>query len=131
MLCGADVGVYVTDGAFVTASIAPRFVACGSSAHGSSLGTQRAFLMNYNERTGHFGRPRFYTYGNAPALATHFDGITAVPGGFNLVAVSSAQASSMAFVPAVGDWPSFGKATWYPIDVAKSRLCSKIRAAAW
>ena len=42
-------------------------LAGGSSAHGSSLGTQRAFLMNYNERTGVFGPPRFYSYGNAPA----------------------------------------------------------------
>jgi hypothetical protein len=99
-------------------------LAGGSSAHGSSLRTQRAFLMNYNEQTGHFGKPRFYSYGNAPAALTHFDGITAVPGGFNLVAISSAQASSMAFVPATrGTWPSFGRATWYPIDVADSSLC--------
>ena len=100
-------------------------LAGGSSAHGSSVRTQRAFLMNYNERTGHFGKPSFYNYGNTPALATHFDGITAVPGGFNLVAVSSAQPSSMAFVPTTrGTWPLFGKATWYPVDVAGSRLCS-------
>ena len=84
----------------------------------------RAFLMNYNERTGRFGPPRFYRYGNAPAALTHFDGITVVPGGFNLVAISSAQASSMAFIPATrGNWPLFGKATWYPIDVAGSRVC--------
>jgi hypothetical protein len=100
-------------------------LAGGSSAHGSSVRTQRAFLMNYNERTGHFGKPRFYSYGNAPAALTHFDGITAVPGGFNLVAISSAQASSMAFVPATrGNWPLFGRATWYPVDVADSSLCS-------
>ena len=85
----------------------------------------RAFLMNYNEQTGAFGTPRFYNYGNSPVLFTHFDGITAVPGGFNLVAISSAQASSMAFVPTTGgDWPLFGRATWYPIDVAGSPLCS-------
>ena len=101
-------------------------LAGGSSAHGSSLRTQRAFLMNYNERTGLFGPPRFYSYGNAPALFTHFDGITAVPGGFNLVAISSAQASSMAFVPATGgNWPLFGNATWYPIDVAGSPVCQR------
>ena len=94
-------------------------LAGGSSAHLSSLRTQRAFLMNYNERTGRFGLPRFYNYGNAPALFTHFDGITAVPGGFNLVAISKPQASSMAFVPTTGgNWPLFGRATWYPIDVA-------------
>ena len=99
-------------------------LAGGSSAHGSSLRTQRAFLMNYNERTGHFGPPRFYSYGNAPARLTHFDGITAVPGGFNLATISSAQASSMAFVPATrGAWPLFGRATWYPIDVADSSVC--------
>jgi hypothetical protein len=98
-------------------------LAGGSSAHGSPGGAQRAFLMNYNERTGHFGKPRFYSYGNAPAALTHFDGITAVPGGFNLVAISSAQPSSMAFVPTTrGTWPLFGRATWYPIDVAGS-LC--------
>jgi hypothetical protein len=101
-------------------------LAGGSSAHRSSLGTQRAFLMNYNERTGRFGPPRFYNYGNTPALATHFDGITAVPGGFNLVAISSAQPSSMAFVPATRDsWPLFGQATWYPVDVAENPLCSR------
>ena len=86
--------------------------------------------MNYNERTGRFGKPRFYSYGNAPALVTHFDGITAVPGGFNLVAISSAQASSLAFIPATGsNWPLFGKATWYPIDVAASPLCTAPPAA--
>ena len=106
-------------------------LAGGSAAHGSSpSGAQRAFLMNYNERTGRFGKPRFYSYGNAPALVTHFDGITAVPGGFNLVAISSAQASSLAFIPATGsNWPLFGKATWYPIDVAASPLCTAPPAA--
>ena len=99
-------------------------LAGGSSAHGSSLRTQRAFLMNYNERTGVFGKPRFYSYGNAPTPITHFDGITKVQGGFNVVAVSSAQQSSMAFIPATGGWPSFGTATWYPIDVGASGLCS-------
>jgi hypothetical protein len=101
-------------------------LAGGSLAHGSSPhGNMRAFLMNYNEQTGAFGKPRFYDYGNGPVQFTHFDGITAVPGGFNLAAVSSAQPSSMAFIPATrSDWPSFGRATWYPIDVAESRLCS-------
>ena len=106
-------------------------LAGGSAAHGSSpSGAQRAFLMNYNERTGRFGKPRFYSYGNTPALVTHFDGITAVPGGFNLVAISSAQASSLAFIPATGsNWPLFGRATWYPIDVAASPLCTAPPAA--
>jgi hypothetical protein len=87
--------------------------------------------MNYNERTGRFGLPRFYSYGNAPAALTHFDGITKVPGGFNLATISSVRQSStalqpsMAFIPATrGNWPLFGRATWYPIDVAGSSLCT-------
>ena len=99
-------------------------LAGGSSAHGSSpRGNQRAFLINYNERTGAFGRPAYFTYRNAPALITHFDGITAVPGGFNLVAISSAQPASMAFIPVRGRRGAFGGATWYPVDVGTSRLC--------
>src|SRR5581483_1127547 len=79
----------------------PRYtLAGGTSAHGSwARGTQRAFLMNYNERTGTFGEPTYFTYGNAPSLLTHFEGITAVPGGFHLVTQSSAQSVSLAFVP--------------------------------
>ena len=48
-----------------------------------------------------------------------------MPGGFNLATISSAQKSSMAFVPTTsGNWPLFGRATWYPIDVAGSSLCT-------
>jgi hypothetical protein len=100
-------------------------LAGGSNAHGSSpSGNQRAFLMTYNEQTGDFGPPRFYNYGNTPQLFTHFDGITAVPGGYNLATISSAEQSSMAFVPGTDHPRGFGQATWYPIPVAASPLCS-------
>jgi hypothetical protein len=79
--------------------------------------------MNYNERTGTFGKPKYYRYGNHPALFTHFDGITAVPGGFNLVAISSAQAASLALIPVSTRHGSFGRARWYPINVTTSSLC--------
>lgn len=77
----------------------PHYALTGGS---SATGRRRGFLMNYNERTGTFGRPRYFSYGNVPTRFTHFDGITAVPGGFNLVALSSAQDSSLAFVPVRG-----------------------------
>ncbi|HUY48880.1 MAG TPA: hypothetical protein VMV92_24710 [Streptosporangiaceae bacterium] len=99
----------------------PHYTLAGGS---SARGTQRAFLMNYNDRTGTFGKPKYYSYGNAPALVTHFEGITAVPGGFNLVAQSSAQDVSMAFIPVKARGRSFGTAKWYPVHVTKSRLCS-------
>jgi CHRD domain len=104
----------------------PRYtLAGGSSAHGSSArGTQRAFLMNYNERTGTFGRPTYFSYGNAPSLLTHFEGITAVQGGFHLVAQSSAQSVSLAFVPFNPRTGAFGTARWHPVNVMQSPVCS-------
>jgi hypothetical protein len=99
----------------------PHYTLAGGS---SATGTQKAFLMAYNKRTGAFGKQRFYRYGNAPALATHFDGITRVAGGFNLVAISTAQASSMAFIPFHARKGSFGRARWHPVNVADSPLCS-------
>jgi hypothetical protein len=99
----------------------PEYTLAGGS---SARGTQRGFLMSYNEQTGVFGRPRYFSYGNAPTLFTHFEAITAVPGGFHVVAQSSAQAVSMAFIPASARLGSFGPATWYPVNVATSLPCS-------
>jgi hypothetical protein len=98
----------------------PIYTLAGGS---KASGAQRAFLMNYNERTQTFGKPKYFSYGNAPALVTHFEGITAVQGGFNLVAISSAQEASMAFVPANIRQGFFGAARWYPANVATSPLC--------
>ena len=98
----------------------PIYTLAGGS---KASGAQRAFLMNYNERTQTFGKPKYFSYGNAPALVTHFEGITAVPGGFHLVAISSAQKASMAFVPANIRHGVFGAARWYPANVATSSLC--------
>jgi hypothetical protein len=80
--------------------------------------------MNYDKRTGHFGMPKYFSYGNFPSLATHFEGITAVPGGFHVVALSSAQPVSMAFIPASPRFGVFGTARWFPVNVAASSLCS-------
>ncbi len=99
----------------------PKYTLAGGS---SARGTQQGFLMNYNERTGRFGTPKFFSYANAPTPVTHFEGITAVPGGFEIVAVSSAQDVSMAFIPVDADNGSFGTARWYPVNVATSPLCS-------
>jgi hypothetical protein len=96
----------------------PRYTLVGgSSAHGG----QRGFVISYNERTGAFGRPAFYSYNNRPAIFTHFEGITAVPGGFNLVAMSTGQSPALVFIPVRGQ--SFGPARWYPVNVAASPLC--------
>ncbi len=99
----------------------PKYTLAGGSA---ASGAKQGFLMNYNERTGAFGPPRYFSYGNARAAVTHFEGITAVTGGFHLVAMSSAQPVSMAFVPVNARNGSFGRARWYPVNVAASPLCA-------
>ena len=99
----------------------PRYTLAGGSM---ATGRKRAFLMNYNERTGRFGAPKYFSFGHGPALVTHFEGITGVPGGFNLVAGSTAQASSMAFVPVSPRDGAFGTARWHPVNVAASPVCA-------
>jgi hypothetical protein len=96
----------------------PRYTLVGGS---SARGGQRGFLINYNERSGAFGRPAFYTYNNKPAIFTHFEGITAVLGGFNLVAMSSGRSPSLVFIPVRGR--SFGQARWHQANVGASGLC--------
>jgi hypothetical protein len=96
----------------------PRYTVVGGS---SARGGQRGFLINYNERTGAFGRPAFYTYNNKPAIFTHFEGITAVRGGFNLVGMSTGRSPSLVFIPVRGG--SFGRARWHQANVGGSGLC--------
>ena len=96
----------------------PHYTLAGGS---SARGLQRAFLINYNERTGAFGRPAFYVNNNRPTAFTHFDGITAVRGGFNLVSISNGHSPALVFVPVRGR--SFGRARWSPVNVGGSAVC--------
>ncbi len=96
----------------------PHYTLAGGS---SARGLQRGFLINYNERTGAFGRPAFFVNNNRPTAITHFDGITAVRGGFNLVSVSNGHSPALVFVPVRGR--SFGRARWSPVNVAGSGVC--------
>ena len=96
----------------------PHYTLAGGS---SARGGQRGFLINYNERTGAFGRPSFYVNNNRPTAFTHFDGITAVRGGFNLVSISNGHSPALVFVPVRGR--SFGRARWSPVNVAGSTVC--------
>ena len=96
----------------------PRYtLAGGSSAH---LG-QRGFLINYNERSGRFGRPFFFTYFNRP-VATHFEGITAVPGGFNLVSMQAGHGPALAHIRVLRHG-GFGRARWRRVPTGSSSLC--------
>jgi hypothetical protein len=96
----------------------PHFTLAGGS---SARGLQRGFLINYNERTGAFGRPAFYVNNNRPTAFTHFDGITAVRGGFNLVSISNGHSPALVNIPVRGR--SFGRARWSAVNVAGSGVC--------
>ena len=96
----------------------PHYTLAGGS---SARGLQRGFLINYNERTGAFGRPAFYVNNNRPTAFTHFDGITAVRGGFNLVSISNGHSPALVNIPVRGR--SFGRARWSAVNVAGSTVC--------
>jgi hypothetical protein len=96
----------------------PHYTLAGGS---SARGLQRGFLINYNERTGAFSRPSFYVNNNRPTAITHFDGITAVRGGFNLVSISNGHSPALVNIPVRGR--SFGRARWSAVNVAGSTVC--------
>jgi len=96
----------------------PRYTLAGGS---SARGGQRGFLINYNERTGRFGRPSFYTYFGRP-VPTHFEGITAVPGGFNLVSMQMGHEPALAHIRVLRNG-GFGRARWRSVPVRASALC--------
>jgi CHRD domain len=98
-----------------------KYTLAGGSA---ASGHKAALLISYNARTGKFGTPHYYRFGNGRAAVTHFEGITAVPGGFNLVAMSTAQIASMAFIPFDSRTGRLGTARWYPVQTSSSSLCS-------
>jgi hypothetical protein len=98
-----------------------KYTLAGGSAAG---GHKAALLISYNSRTGKLGTPHYYRFGNGRAAVTHFEGITAVPGGFNLVAMSTAQIASMAFVPFNPRTGRMGPARWFPVQTSSSSLCS-------
>ena len=98
-------------------------VAGGTSVRQHPKVLQRAFLMNYNERTGAFGARRYFSYRNKPTLLTHFEGITAVPGGFNVVAQTADDQEGMGFI-AVNRHGAFGPARWFAVGVRTSSLCA-------
>jgi hypothetical protein len=62
----------------------------------------------------------YYTGYNLPGVVTHFENITAVPGGYNLVATTT-SGPAFASIRLNSDG-TFGNATWAPIDLPGSNL---------
>lgn len=63
-----------------------HYTIVGGSKHG--LGVNQAYVAKYNAATGEFSDIKYYTYDGLPEFITHFEGITAVPGGFNLISTT-------------------------------------------
>lgn len=79
-------------------------------------GVNKGFLINYNTTTQEFGEAVFYDYGIG---VTHFEGITGVENGYNLIA-TTVDGATFGFVPSDGE--TYGSITWVPLDVPDSTM---------
>jgi hypothetical protein len=78
---------------------------------GVGPGINNAFLVNFNSSTDTFSPDlSYFSYNGTAGLVTHFEGITGVPGGFNLIATTD-NGAAFATVTMNLDG-SFGNATW-------------------
>lgn len=81
-------------------------------AHGA-----KAFIENYNAATHRFSNFASYSFANVPSVVTHFEGISAVPGGFSIAATELGKGglgASYAYIPVLRNG-SFGTARWVAI----------------
>lgn len=85
-----------------------RYTIVGGSKHG--VGVNKAYVAHYDAITEEFSNIRFYSYEDRPEAITHFEGITAVPGGFNLIATTD-KGASFASITTLPDG-GFSDAQW-------------------
>ncbi|MFN4015252.1 MAG: DUF4114 domain-containing protein [Reyranella sp.] len=83
-------------------------------------GLNVAFLATYDYTTGAIANLTYYTGFNEPGVVTHFENITAVPGGFNLVATTD-RGPAFASVTLNPDG-TYSEATWTGIDLPGNDL---------
>jgi hypothetical protein len=88
----------------------------GGSKH---EGANKAFLVDYAPSTGAFTHLTFFDYKQIAGL-THFEGITGVSGGYNVIGATTSGAV-FAFIARNGDG-SFAKPVWTPIAYPGSSL---------
>ena len=74
----------------------------------------KAYVEDYNSVNHKFTNFRSYSFDNDPSIVTHFEGISAVSGGFSIAATEAGRkdlGASYAFIP-VRKNGSFGTARW-------------------
>lgn len=94
------------------------YTIAGGSRDG--LNINKAFLIDYNATTREFSNLKYFTYEGRPELITHFEGITGIPGGYNLIS-STDSGPAFATVKRNADG-SFGNAQWTLSTVPGSSL---------
>ena len=88
-----------------------RYVIVGGTCDGH--GVNRGMIVSYDSQSGAFSDLTLYSALDIPTLVTHFEGITAVPGGYHLAALTGLDQALFASVTVNGDG-AFGAATWVP-----------------
>lgn len=88
-----------------------KYVIVGGTRDGQGL--NRGLIVNYDAKRGKFSDTALYSALNIPTLLTHFEGITAVPGGYHLAALTGLDQALFASVTVNGDG-SFGAVEWVP-----------------
>jgi hypothetical protein len=74
----------------------------------------KGFVEDFNSASGLFSNLRSYSFDNRPSIVTHFEGISAVPGGFAVAATELSRkdlGASFAYIPLRKNG-SFGRAHW-------------------
>jgi hypothetical protein len=74
----------------------------------------KGYIVNYDAQSQQFANFTTEDFDNDPSFITHFEGISAVPGGFSL-ASTTLQGAGLAFVPQNLDG-SFGTAVWTAVN---------------
>ncbi|HEX8622863.1 MAG TPA: hypothetical protein VF718_12925 [Allosphingosinicella sp.] len=83
-------------------------------------GINRGFVVGYDRASGAFSNLKLYSAMNHPGLLTHFEGITAAPGGFHLAGMTA----TCALVAAIEVNPdgAFSDAAWTAFNYPGSAL---------
>jgi hypothetical protein len=98
------------------------YVIVGGSRHATNGGINAGYLVKYDSISGNFTNKTYYTIaGVGTNLLTHFEGITAVEGGYTVVATSETtdgtdQGAYFGFIATNSDGTFSTNVNWIPIN---------------
>ncbi|PTX98269.1 hypothetical protein DB345_05390 [Spartobacteria bacterium LR76] len=104
-----------------------KYVIIGGARNPGAADANQAFIANYDLATNTVSDKTFYTFNDQGGAISHFEGITAVDGGYNVIATvtdngdGSAIGAALAFI-SVTDGAFNPNAVWTGLDVNGSDL---------